>query len=96
MLDAFAGTGAVGLEALSRGAASAVFIEKDRIAQKILASNIATLGAASHARLVKTSVSKWCETMMVQNFHLFLQTHHTMILRVRVLPASVRYLRMTG
>ena len=62
VLDAFAGTGAVGLEALSRGAESAVFIEKDRIAQKILAANVETLGAASRAKLVKTSVSKWCET----------------------------------
>jgi 16S rRNA (guanine966-N2)-methyltransferase len=42
-LDAFAGTGAVGLEALSRGADFAAFIEKDRTACKVLNENIASL-----------------------------------------------------
>ena len=40
ILDAFAGTGALGLEAISRGAKGAVFIEKNRLAQKILAENL--------------------------------------------------------
>lgn len=39
VLDAFAGTGALGLEALSRGAASAVFIEQDRAALAALRAN---------------------------------------------------------
>ena len=41
VLDAFAGTGALGLEALSRGAARGVFIEKDRAALASLRANIA-------------------------------------------------------
>lgn len=45
VLDAFAGTGALGLEALSRGAAHAHFIERDRIALATLRANIATLHA---------------------------------------------------
>jgi 16S rRNA (guanine966-N2)-methyltransferase len=44
VLDLFAGTGAVGLEALSRGAAEAVFVEKDRRAVEVLRRNVATLG----------------------------------------------------
>jgi 16S rRNA (guanine966-N2)-methyltransferase len=44
-LDLFAGTGALGLEALSRGAASAVFVEKSKAATDTLRKNIATLGA---------------------------------------------------
>lgn len=40
VLDLFAGSGAVGLEALSRGAKSAVFVEKDREAYRILKENI--------------------------------------------------------
>ena len=44
ILDAFAGTGAVGLEALSRGAARVTFIERDKIAQKILSNNVSSLG----------------------------------------------------
>lgn len=45
VLDAFAGTGALGLEALSRGAARACFIEPDRAALAALRANIAATGA---------------------------------------------------
>ena len=44
VLDAFAGTGALGIEALSRGAASAVFIERDRAALAALRANLAVCG----------------------------------------------------
>ena len=52
VLDAFAGTGALGLEALSRGAAEAVFIEQDREALAALRRNIAALGEDAHSRIV--------------------------------------------
>ncbi len=45
VLDAFAGTGALGLEALSRGAAMAAFIERDRAALAALRANIAACRA---------------------------------------------------
>jgi len=51
-LDAFAGTGALGLEALSRGAAEAAFIEQDREALAALRQNIALLGEGGRARIV--------------------------------------------
>ena len=44
-LDLYAGTGALGLEALSRGAASAVFVERDPVAERQLRKNIELLGA---------------------------------------------------
>lgn len=44
--DIFAGTGALGLEALSRGAAHCTFVERDHGALKVLKENIAKLGAA--------------------------------------------------
>jgi 16S rRNA (guanine966-N2)-methyltransferase len=52
VLDAFAGTGALGLEALSRGAAKAVFIEQDRDALAILRRNIDALGESARVRIV--------------------------------------------
>jgi 16S rRNA (guanine966-N2)-methyltransferase len=52
VVDAFAGTGALGLEALSRGAAEAVFIENGREALSALRRNIATLGEEDRARVV--------------------------------------------
>ena len=45
VLDLYAGSGALGLEALSRGAASAVFVESDQRAAAVIAKNIASLGA---------------------------------------------------
>lgn len=52
VLDVFAGTGALGLEALSRGAAMAVFIEQDRAALAVLRANIAACKAEGAARVV--------------------------------------------
>ena len=52
VLDAFAGTGALGLEALSRGAAHATFIENDRAALKALSANIAALGEEKSAAIL--------------------------------------------
>lgn len=48
--DLFAGTGALGLEALSRGAAHCTFVERDRAALEALRANIAKLGAAADVR----------------------------------------------
>ncbi|KKB99358.1 16S rRNA (guanine(966)-N(2))-methyltransferase RsmD [Mycolicibacter arupensis] len=44
VLDLYAGSGALGLEALSRGAASALFVESDRRAADVLSGNIAAVG----------------------------------------------------
>jgi 16S rRNA (guanine966-N2)-methyltransferase len=54
--DLFAGTGALGLEALSRGAAHCIFVEKDRAALDILRRNIDRLGAGDRADLRAQSV----------------------------------------
>jgi 16S rRNA (guanine966-N2)-methyltransferase len=45
VLDLYAGSGALGLEALSRGATSAVFVESDQRAGSVIAANIDSLGA---------------------------------------------------
>jgi 16S rRNA (guanine966-N2)-methyltransferase len=52
VLDAFAGTGAFGLEALSRGAAAAIFLDKSRPAIAALRGNIETLGEDARSRIV--------------------------------------------
>lgn len=59
VLDVFAGTGSLGIEAISRGAKSATFIERDRVASKILAENFATLGIESQVTSVQIGVSTW-------------------------------------
>lgn len=57
VLDLYAGTGAVGLEALSHGAASAVFVESDRRAAEVLRRNVDTVGLPG-ARIVRRPVEK--------------------------------------
>jgi 16S rRNA (guanine966-N2)-methyltransferase len=56
VLDAFAGTGAFGLEALSRGAAHATFMESDAAALAALRANIAALGAGDRASVAAADV----------------------------------------
>ena len=51
VLDLFAGSGALGLEALSRGAASADFVEMHRASLAALAENIEALGVGERARI---------------------------------------------
>jgi 16S rRNA (guanine966-N2)-methyltransferase len=68
VLDAFAGTGALGLEALSRGATHATFVERDKIAQKVLAKNISTLGVEKNTTLIRAGVSSWYDTMENRDF----------------------------
>ena len=62
VLDAFAGSGSLGLEALSRGAQHATFIERDRAAQNVITNNLKALGVEGNAKLVKASVAGWLET----------------------------------
>ena len=52
VLDCFAGTGAIGLEALSRGAKRVVFVEQSRTIAAILQKNIETLGVTRRSELV--------------------------------------------
>jgi 16S rRNA (guanine(966)-N(2))-methyltransferase RsmD len=56
-VDAYAGTGAVGIEALSRGARHAVFIEKNRAAANLIKSNLAALKAEARARVIHGSAA---------------------------------------
>lgn len=62
VLDAFAGTGAIGIEALSRGATVATFIENDRVAQRVLRQNLDSLRVGDTAQIIATTVSNWLET----------------------------------
>ncbi len=56
VLDAFAGSGALGIEALSRGARTATFVERDARARDALRRSIAELGLTDRARVLATDV----------------------------------------
>ena len=72
VLDAFAGTGSVGLEALSRGASFVTFVERDKIAQKILQKNVLSLGAKNESEIIRTTVNNWLETAEPEMYDIIL------------------------
>ena len=55
VLDLFAGSGALGIEALSRGAEHVTFVDSDRAARSAIATNLATTGFADRALVVAAS-----------------------------------------
>ncbi len=59
VVDLFAGTGALGIEALSRGAASAVFVDADRQAVSVVKDNLVGTGLADRARVVQADVLRY-------------------------------------
>lgn len=68
VLDVFAGTGAIGLEALSRGARWATFVDRDRTAQRYLTRNVASIGVEEQTKIIRTTVASWLGTKNPQLF----------------------------
>lgn len=63
VLDLFAGTGALGIEALSRGASSATFVERARPALAALRENLTTLGLLGEARVLAAPARRAAVTL---------------------------------
>ena len=59
VVDLFAGSGAMGIEALSRGAARVTFVDSDLRARRAIEANLATCGLASGADVVATPVERF-------------------------------------
>jgi 16S rRNA (guanine966-N2)-methyltransferase len=72
VLDAFAGSGALGLEALSRGASAATFVEADRTALRTLSSNVAALDANARCTALAGDVFALAEGRLQGPFALIL------------------------
>jgi 16S rRNA (guanine(966)-N(2))-methyltransferase RsmD len=64
VLDLYAGSGAVGIEALSRGAREAVFVERGPAALKALRENIENLGLGGRARVQAAGVASFLRSRM--------------------------------
>jgi 16S rRNA (guanine966-N2)-methyltransferase len=58
VLDGYAGTGAIGIEAISRGAARVAFVERDRRAQALIAENLAHCGVTDGYVIIRASVAR--------------------------------------
>lgn len=72
VLDAFAGSGALGFEAISRGAKHVTAVENDRNAQDIIAQNIGKLDLAEHIQLIKATAQAWLKNYNGSAFDIIL------------------------
>ena len=70
VLDLFAGTGALGLEALSRGAGFCLFVEEAAVARAIIRQNVETLGLTGTARIYRRDATRLGEAGTLQPFSL--------------------------
>ncbi len=68
-LDLYAGTGAVGIEALSRGARTAIFIEKHEPAATLIRRNLDSLGIKEGAEILGMDVLRGLEQLESRNVH---------------------------
>jgi 16S rRNA (guanine966-N2)-methyltransferase len=64
VVDLFAGTGALGLEALSRGAERAIFIERNRENAALIRRNIATLRYEDRAQVIVADAYRWAKSFV--------------------------------
>jgi 16S rRNA (guanine966-N2)-methyltransferase len=70
VLDAFAGTGAVGLEALSRGAAEVTFVERDPRAAALIAANLAHCGVTERHAIIRVDFARAAARLTGSRFDL--------------------------
>lgn len=66
VLDLYAGTGALGIESLSRGAKHAHFVEKDRALSKLIKENVSTAGFNSTAKIINMPVESALDSLKDQ------------------------------
>jgi 16S rRNA (guanine966-N2)-methyltransferase len=96
VLDPFAGSGALSFEALSRGAASALLLEKDKRAQRAIEGNIRALGVADRAKLVKANCRMWSDTNQSAQFDLILVDPPYHDMQLSTISLLIRHLKPNG
>ncbi|MCB1497772.1 MAG: 16S rRNA (guanine(966)-N(2))-methyltransferase RsmD [Bauldia sp.] len=70
VLDLFAGTGALGIEAISRGARYALFVEEDATARGLIRSNVEAMGLTGKTRIFRRDATRLGEAGTVGSFSL--------------------------
>lgn len=72
VLDGYAGTGAIGIEALSRGAARVTFVERDPRAIKLIEANLAALGGADDRAIIRADFMSAAGRLVGESFDLII------------------------
>lgn len=96
VLDAFAGSGALTYEALSRGAATAIAVEVDKSAHSTITQNLRSLGLEKSAKAIRANVSGWSDNNPTAQFDLILcdpPYDHT---RLPLIQKLVKHIKKDG
>ena len=83
-VDVFCGTGSMGLECLSRGAASCTFVDQDRVAIGRLEDNIETLGVQDRAHVVQASALAGYWSASIQESKSIIEPGGVVVLRTPI------------
>ena len=95
-LDAFAGSGQLGIEALSRGAASCLFLEQDAGALKMIAKNLERCKMTAQARLIPADALQYLRRTVDQFGLIFLDPPYGKELLGQAIPVAAEKLELGG
>jgi 16S rRNA (guanine(966)-N(2))-methyltransferase RsmD len=96
ILDAFAGSGAISFEAISRGASSSLAIDADRAAAKTITENSQKLGISKQVRVVQASVSAWMQTNLNASFDIVIADPPYDDMQLSVIEKLIAYVKPSG
>lgn len=96
VLEPFAGSGALSFEALSRGAKSALLLERDKRAQATIARNIVSLGLTDKVRLIKANCRMWSQNNPGAQFDLLLVDPPYHDMQLSTVTLLIRHLKPNG
>lgn len=95
-LDAFAGSGALAIEAISRGAATAVAVEVDKAAWTAIIQNVKNLDLQDRIKPVRANISAWSNRHPNEQFDLLLCDPPFDNLQYKILRKITRHLKKDG
>lgn len=96
VLDAFGGSGALAIEAISRGAASATVLESDRHAKQVIDNNIKLLQLQDKIKATKAAAGKWSENNLTAKFDIVICDPPYDDLQINTLQTLTKHLSKGG
>ncbi len=96
VLDLFAGSGQLGIEALSRGADSAVFVDRNRQAIEVIKKNLQSTGLAKNAVVLNTDADTFVSTTKERFSFVFMDPPYSQGILQKILPLAERVVSEGG
>jgi 16S rRNA (guanine966-N2)-methyltransferase len=96
VLDAFGGSGALSIEAISRGAKKSTVIEIDKTAHNIIISNLKNLGLEDFVKAVRANVSSWSDNNPDEQFDLLLCNPPFDKINLELIKKLTRHIKKDG